>query len=881
MDEAGKVQAETVTLRSDEVLPLDDPQSSWLVETGSVGVYSVVADASGARGQRRFLLRVGAGQALFGVPRAAQAGRPTLVAVALEECRLLRPGGDSTAGGAERIESWMRTWCERVGEVVPSIAREDQASAPDAREELRLFQQALLDRIHELWQADDRQEVELFREGERRSREMTREAVAELASVLEPGRRALPTGSDLFLAAYVVGRAAGITLRRPAAWREEAERTDPVKLIAAASHVRFRKILLHDGWSKQDCGPVLAFTAEEGNAVALLPQGPGKYEMFDPSTRARGPLVESVVEKLDAQAYVFSRPLPENPMSGLELTRFALHGRSRDLLTLLLAGAGATLLGMLTPQAIAWLVDRAIPDSNPRMMWQIGWALLAAAFGSAAFRIAQGIAMIRVETGADVATQSAVWDRLLNLQLSFFRKFSSGDLLSRVTAIGQIRAYLSGTTLRTLFSSVILLLNLGLLLYYSPLLTIVALATAGLSAGVTLGSGVAILKCYRQILELQGRFFGLMVQLINGVAKLRVAAAEDRAFGQWARSYSRLLRLELRQRRIRDGVQLTNLLLSRVSTIVLFAIAASLVRESLAMTTGVFLAFNLAYGTFIGAISSLSNTVTDVMAIAILRERARPILEATPEISDRKADPGRLAGKVEMLDVVFHYRKDGPAILDSVSLKAEPGEFVAIVGPSGSGKSTLFRLLLGFESPGSGTIQFDGQDLGGLDVFAVRRQLGVVLQHGRINAGSLFENIVTGTHVSLNDAWDAARATGFADEIAEMPMGMHTMISEGGTNLSGGQRQRLLLSRALVHKPRVLLLDEATSALDNQTQAVVAESLRRLNVTRLVIAHRLSTIRGTNRICVLDSGRIVQQGTYEELARQRGLFARLIARQLA
>ena len=372
-----------------------------------------------------------------------------------------------------------------------------------------------------------------------------------------------------------------------------------------------------------------------------------------------------------------------------------------------------------------------------------------------------------------------------------------------------------------------------------------------------------------------------MVQLVNGVTKLRVAAAEDRAFGQWARSYSRLLRLELRQRRIQDGVQLANLLLSRVSTIVIFAIAASLVRDGLTLTTGVFLAFNVAYGTFIGAISSLSNTVTDVMAIAILRERARPILEATPEITDRKVDPGQLAGKVEMAQVVFHYREDGPIILNSVSVTAEPGEFVAIVGPSGSGKSTLFRLLLGFESPGSGAIRYDGQDLGGLDVFAVRRQLGVVLQHGRINAGSLFENIATGTHVSLNDAWDAAKATGFADEIDAMPMGMHTMISEGGTNISGGQRQRLLLSRALVHKPRILLLDEATSALDNQTQAVVAESLRQLDVTRLVIAHRLSTIRGANRICVLDRGAIVQQGTYEELAREPGLFARLISRQLA
>jgi ABC-type bacteriocin/lantibiotic exporter with double-glycine peptidase domain len=393
-----------------------------------------------------------------------------------------------------------------------------------------------------------------------------------------------------------------------------------------------------------------------------------------------------------------------------------------------------------------------------------------------------------------------------------------------------------------------------------------------------------ILRCHRQILELQGRFFGLLVQLIHGVAKLRVAAAEERAFGQWARAYSRLARLELRQRVIQDHVRVANLALSTVSAVCLFAVAAWLVGQGNgggSLTTGVFLAFYVAFGTFIAAVVGLSNTITDVMAIAILRERVRPILGQSPEVNERKADPGRLEGRVAIDHVVFQYREDGPVILDGIDLRAGPGEFVAIVGPSGSGKSTLFRLLLGFESPQSGSIFYDGQDLAGLDVFAVRRQMGVVLQDGRINAGSLFENIVCGTQLTLNAAWEAARATGFAGEVEAMPMGMHTMISEGGTNLSGGQRQRLLLTRALVHKPRLLLLDEATSALDNQTQAIVSRSLAGLAVTRLVIAHRLSTVRPADRIYVVDGGRIVQRGNFDDLAEQPGLFARLMARQMA
>jgi ABC-type bacteriocin/lantibiotic exporter with double-glycine peptidase domain len=228
---------------------------------------------------------------------------------------------------------------------------------------------------------------------------------------------------------------------------------------------------------------------------------------------------------------------------------------------------------------------------------------------------------------------------------------------------------------------------------------------------------------------------------------------------------------------------------------------------------------------------------------------------------------------------VFRYRSDSALILDQVSIKAEPGEFIALVGPSGSGKSTLLRLLLGFDVPESGTVTYDGQDLAGLDVHAVRRQLGVVLQNSRLMSGSIFENISSSALITMDEAWEAARLSGLADDIAAMPMGMHTMVSEGGTNLSGGQRQRLLIARALALRPRILLFDEATSALDNRTQAIVSESLDRLKVTRVVVAHRLSTIRNADRIYVLQTGRLVQQGTFAELAEQPGLFNQLIKRQ--
>lgn len=299
------------------------------------------------------------------------------------------------------------------------------------------------------------------------------------------------------------------------------------------------------------------------------------------------------------------------------------------------------------------------------------------------------------------------------------------------------------------------------------------------------------------------------------------------------------------------------------------------------LSLGTFLAFNTAFGNFTRGSTDLSNTITEIIQILPQWQRTQPILGTVPEVDLTKADPGKLKGKITVDHITFRYRSDGLLILDDVCISAEPGEFIALVGGSGSGKSTIFRLLLGFETPQAGSVYYDGQDLSGLDVDAVRRQLGVVLQNGRLMSASIFENIAGGAQITLDEAWDAAKMSGLADDITSMPMQMHTVISEGGGNLSGGQRQRLLIARALVLKPNILLFDEATSALDNKTQAIVSQSLEKMQVTRIAIAHRLSTIRNADRIYVLQSGRVVQQGTFQELATAEGLFAQLIVRQMA
>ena len=589
------------------------------------------------------------------------------------------------------------------------------------------------------------------------------------------------------------------------------------------------------------------------------------------------------VEKLSPIAYTFYRPFPDKEIKALDILQFSFKGRTVEYLKMILIGVIPTFFGMVTPQITGILIDNVIPDGNRRLLIQMGLGLFAASLGIIIFKLAQSFIVLRLQTLVSFDTQAAIWDRLLKLKPTFFREYSTGDLHSRVSAITQVRSLLSGSILRTLFASIFSLLNLGLLLIYSLPLTLIAVAVTLVTIIVTTISSIINRQKMRPLLELSGDIFGLKVELIGGVSKLRVAAAESEAFSYWAKKYTQQVKLMLSTQLVEDILSVFNIVLPAASSILLFSLTVSLMgqpgREA-GLSTGTFLAFNTAFGTFIRSATQLSNIVIDILEINILWERAQPILTAKPEVDINKYHPGKLSGEIKLDQVCFRYRQDFALVLDNINLEVKTGEFIAIVGESGSGKSTIMRLLLGFETPESGTIFYDGKDLSGLDIAAVRRQLGVVQQNGRIMSGSIWENIAGGGIVTQDEVWEALQMAGLADDIQAMPMGIHTIISQGGGNLSGGQRQRLFIARALVRKPQILLFDEATSALDNRTQAIVSQSLEQLGVTRVVIAHRLSTIRHADRIYVMQGGKVLQQGSFEELAAGEGLFADLMLRQM-
>lgn len=716
-----------------------------------------------------------------------------------------------------------------------------------------------------------------------RENERTKQAgLADLASTLAGGGGKFEpiTADDQTLAASVlVGRRIGVAIREPLRPKGgERAKAFTVEEIARSSRLHIRMVTLTDRWWREDNGPLLGFVREGNAPVALLPVSARKYEMVSPETGERQPVSESQASLLSTVAYTFYPPLPEHPVSGRDLLSFGFANCGRDALTLLAAALLISLLSLAVPLVTGLIFSEIIPCAERSRLMQVTAIMVSLAVATLLFELTRNIAMLRVESRLDGTLQAAVWDRLIRLPVPFFREFTAGDLAQRSMGITTIRELVSGTFLTTVVGALFVFPNYLLLFYYNVNLAWIATLPLALISLVIFIAGRYQLICLAGMTEIQGKLGGLIFQFIGALTKIRVSGSEDRVFAIWAHEFSRQKRLAYQGGMSGALLRTFITLLQALSLTALFAWFAW--GGGAMISTGDFLAFNAAYSSVQGALFQVVCMLGMVAGAVPQYRRMRPILDAVPESSTVKSDPGELSGRIELSRISFRYRPELPFVIRDLTIRIEPGEFVAIVGPSGSGKSTLVRLLLGFESPESGAIFYDDQELQDLDATKVRRKMGVVIQGAEVMPGDIFHNITGSSPFTLDDAWEAAQMAGLADDIRQMPMGMHTIISQGGGTFSGGQKQRLMIARALVNRPSILILDEATSALDNRTQAITSESLKKLKTTRIVVAHRLSTILEADRIYVMDKGVIAESGTYPELMERDGIFRKLATRQI-
>ena len=748
---------------------------------------------------------------------------------------------------------------------------------------LKNFSNTMYFFINDLIDKKTRNEKERLQKRTQNDSVLEKNSLLRLSSILEEGISEYEGESiePLVYAFQVLGNYIDKKVKVP----EEINRDSFFDDIVKNSDFAIRKVLLKDNWFKQDNGPMIAWFEKDHKPVALIPDTPSRYMVYS-SGEQKYILSEEKAYELEPQAYMIYSTFPDTVVNIMELVRFSLKASwKRDKISIIVMGIMAGLMGAVTPVVTGKLIDTVIPSADRGQLMTFAAVLLSSAIAAFIFQMVKAISLLRVEGKTDGAVQAAVWTRLLNLPPTFFKDYSTGDLAQRAMGINAIRQLLSGTTLNTIMAGLFSGFNLFLMFYYDKKLAFVGFGLTIAALIFSVSCSIKSLKISRELIQLEGKISSLVFQLLKGVAKFRVAGAENRAFYLWSESFSRKKELAFSDGKLKNYIQIFNSFFPIVASVCIFSFLyikgerdeATLM---LKLSTGKFLAFNAAFTAFLAAMLNLAESFTSVFDVIPFYQRSKPILESEPEINEGKPSPGKLAGNIEISHVSFKYDEKGPLILDDVSFEIKPGEFVALVGPSGSGKSTLFRILLGFEFPESGTVNYDGQDISTIDVKALRRQLGVVLQNGQLMAGDIFTNIVGSRNLTIDHAWEAARNSGLDEDINYMPMGMHTVVSEGAGTLSGGQKQRILIAKAIVHKPRILYFDEATSALDNKTQSIVSQSIEKLQATRIVIAHRLSTIKNADKIIVIEAGKLVQQGTFEELVNVPGTFQDLAKRQM-
>ena len=657
--------------------------------------------------------------------------------------------------------------------------------------------------------------------------------------------------------------------------REKSNIDDLIDDMVRSTGISNRRVRLSGKWWKNSDEVMLAKVKDEDSYVALFPDTFYGYYYYDGVIEDKRHVKRVDADRFEDEAICFYKPLPTHAISKKEFLKFLIRQiKISDVFLYIMVSIIIALFSTIAPLATNIAMSELVPTKSETQIYIMFIFILIVLIVFLMLRSVNYSLIMRVRFRLDVILGNSVYYRVLNMPKSFFKGKAAGGLSQRISSLFMLPLLISdilcvSTNLICAFFTVLPIFTVAPVLLPSALVPILLIV-------------LLLVISYFQEQKLEMKRLnaaesngGIVYDLISGVQRLKLSGSEDRAYAKWLRRYA-------------DEAS--------ASFSVRFPVCIKLQLVRALELSGMIWAFYLAFNhkvsvaglaTFLSAyeiailnLNMIANRTRRIALFGPVLELGKPIYETAPQFSSEKKVVSSISGGVELSHITFRYDEYSPVILDDISLTIKPGEYVAIVGGSGCGKTTLVRLMLGFLYPEQGTIYYDDMDIRDLDLQSLRKCIGAVLQDGKLFAGDIYSNItITRPNCTMEDAWDAAEKVGMAKDIKSMPMGMHTMISEGNGGISGGQKQRLMIARAIVGNPSLMIMDEATSALDNVNQKIVTDSLDALKCTRIVIAHRLSTIRECDRIIAMDNGNIVESGTYEELIEKGGFFADLVARQ--
>ncbi len=636
-----------------------------------------------------------------------------------------------------------------------------------------------------------------------------------------------------------------------------------------------RKITLERGWNVEHRDPILVFSKRTNTPILLIPEGSSKYFYISYSTGKKKKMTPGMIQYFQIEAYAFYKQLPKNKLTVKEYFRYFKDSiRFADLLWVTIFAVAATAMGMLLPYIMKMLTGDVVDNKDINLFFIATAYIVGAGLAFVLIRAAQGFMNARVGIKLEKLMAETTMKKLLSLPPSFFKKYTTGELTARFNSVPMLASLLFSGLFLTALSTVMSLAFMTQIIQFAPSLILPVIAIILLTSSASVMIALIEAKVSKKQLHLASKDSSITYSIISGIQKIRLSGAEKRAFAKWAQAYARSSEYLYHPPLIIRLSTVISLLISLLGNIAIYYIAA---KNNITVSS--FVAFTTSFGSISSMAASLSSITSMLARIKPVLDMARPIIEEEQEDNNKEIVES-LDGNIKFENVSFKYDDQGGLVLNNFSLDIHAGEFIGVVGKTGCGKSTIVRLLLGFEKPTSGNIWFGDKNINDINLQSLRSKIGSVLQNGGIFHADIMSNIlITAPNLGEKEAWEAAEIAGISEDIRNMPMGMHTVISEGQGGISGGQKQRIMIARAIINKPKILVFDEATSALDNKTQKSISDSISNLKCTRIVIAHRLSTIKNCDRILYLEQGKIVEDGTYDELVEKKGKFFELIERQ--
>lgn len=893
-------------LHSGERMTLTDETGYLLLQSGSCEIYAVTTKKKHYR--QLFLMEARPDKNNIIIPAYDEFKNVELFIYAMEDCVLNEVHLDDMdfIAALRSIKLWFRNlseleWIKRLADLGDDVLQDwgkesflDKCNNIEEAREMLLEHQGIFTMLlGARFKAQDKRLELRTQTREMYKRYLLDRSVANLLSedsvAFSPNQMNQKYVDDVIIAVKNVAKNLKMPEDNITIDSEVAKSLDQLNLmrrLLQKARIQMRMVELKDNWYQHDCGTLIGYYGENREVIALLPVDEKSYKMVGDSNPEGIVITKEIADSIHLEGFQCYAGFPARKLTVKDLIMFIIgHSWKRDYCTIIFISFIAGIIPIFTPIITETVFSDIIPIQDRQGLVAITQFMVISGFATAALWLVRNLAVMRISSHVDMNVEGAMWGHLLSLPANFFRRYPAGELLQRMNGIEVIKDAVSGEFVGQVFNMVFSFWSILLMLYYS-------LELAGIALGIWAVYMVILALVYRRVfyfqkkqLEASNKTAGVIQQIFNGLAKFRVRGAEEQAFYLWSKVFGESWKWNLKLMWQGNYNAIIGAVQPFILTLVLYYMAAHGIEDlktgQLGITYPEFMAFQAAFSSFNAALISVVPLVIKIVSMKPHIDNLRPILEEQPESTDDKIDAGVLTGAIEVSHLTFSYGKDMPDVLKDISFKIEPHQKVAIVGKSGCGKSTLIRLMLGMETPKSGAIYYDESDLSELNLPSVRNQMGVVMQNGQLMTGDIFHNIIGASSLTMEDAWKAAEMSGIAEEIQEMPMGMYTVISEGSSNISGGQRQRIIIARALANRPPIIILDEATSALDNRTQGIVTESLENLQSTQIIVAHRLSTIRKADKIIVMDEGKIIEQGNYDELMEMDGYFAKLAKRQIA